>query len=95
MNLHQQIIADRIEKAQDQLSTTEDIAFLHLAYSLVSGSSIRDLDHNDITDGGQDKQIDAIVIDQEGDEANIFVIQATVSSSFSSNKLIQYPIQGT
>jgi hypothetical protein len=87
-DLHQQIIKDRLDGIRSHLKVDEDQAMLHLVYSLVSGASVSDLDENDITDGGQDKQIDAIVINQDGDEAHVFVIQTTLSDSFSSNKII-------
>ncbi len=44
---------------------------------------------NDIVDGGQDKQIDAIKIEDSSDEATIYITQIKSEDNFSSNSIIQ------
>jgi AIPR protein len=65
------------------------MAFLYLVFSIITGQSIHAINPADIVDGGQDKQLDAITIEQSAEEATIYIIQAKNTDSFSSNNLIQ------
>jgi hypothetical protein len=89
MNLRQQIVRDRVEQIAGNLKVSEDLAFLRLAHSLLVDQSIHAFDDNDLVEGGQDKQIDVITIEQDSEEATIYILQAKSSASFSSNFLIQ------
>lgn len=89
MNLRQQLVEGRVEKVAADFSITNDEAFMRLMLSLVTDQSLYAFDENDLVDGGQDKQIDTISIQQDTDEATIYIIQAKNSDSFSSNALIQ------
>lgn len=89
MNLRQQIIQERVEQTAKNLGFSEDIAFLRFAHSVVTGQSLHAFDLSDLVDGGQDKQIDVITIEQESDEATLYILQAKNTTSFSSNMLIQ------
>jgi AIPR protein len=89
MNLRQQLVTDRVEGIADSLKISEDLAFLRLVHSLLVDQSVYSFDENDLVDGGQDKQIDVITIEQDTDEATIYILQAKNSDSFSSNALIQ------
>ncbi|MCC6579797.1 MAG: AIPR family protein [Phycisphaeraceae bacterium] len=91
MSLRQQIITDRIEEIASILKLpNNDAAFLRLSHSIITGQSIHAFDDPDLVDGGQDKQIDTITIeDRDGDEATVYIIQAKNTDSFSSNALIQ------
>jgi hypothetical protein len=89
MNLRQQIVSDRVEELAQKLKITADEAFMQLAYSLVTGNSVHTFDPNDVVDGGQDKQIDMICIDDDGEGGDIFVLQTKNSPSFSSNALVR------
>ena len=89
MNLRQQIIKDRVDGFAEQLQIDPDEAFLRLAHSLVTGRSVLAFDPLDIVDGGQDKQMDVISIEEGADCADVYVLQSKNSTSFSSNALIQ------
>jgi hypothetical protein len=89
MTLRQQIIRDRVEQVEDSLGLTNDEAFLRLSHSLITGVSLYGFDEGDLTEGGQDKQIDTITIDEETNQATVYIIQAKNTYGFSSNALIQ------
>jgi hypothetical protein len=89
MSLRQQIIRDRVEQMEQLLGVNKDEAFLRLAHSLITGVSIHGFEEGDLTDGGQDKQIDTITIDEENNQATVYIIQAKNTDGFSSNSLIQ------
>ncbi|MGA7829646.1 MAG: AIPR family protein [Terracidiphilus sp.] len=89
MNLRQQLIQDRTEAISDALRIPKDISFLRLAHSFITGQSIHAFDQADLVDGGQDKQIDTITIDQKDEEASVYIISAKNTDSFSSNAIIQ------
>ena len=89
MNLKQQIIEQKIEETASRLGLSNDTAFLRFAHSLVTGQSIHAFDDADLVDGGQDKQVDVITIENSNDEATVYIIQVKNTNSFSSNILIQ------
>lgn len=88
MTLRQQLIADRVANVSSTLGIPADQAFERLVHSLVTGESIHAFDSNDLVDGGQDKQIDLITIDENEDDAEIFIISAKYTAGFSSNAII-------
>jgi len=69
VNLRQQIIQTNVEKIAANLKIREDLAFVRLVHSLVTGISLYAFDENDLVEGGQEKQIDTFTIIQDGDEA--------------------------
>jgi hypothetical protein len=89
MNLRQQIIQDRITKTANLLNISEDLAFVRYAHSLITDRSIHAFAQNDLIEGGQEKQIDTFTIDQNDEEATIYLIQVKNTDSFSSNTLIK------
>jgi len=90
LELRQQIIQDRIETLASNLNISRDFAFLRFAHSLITGQSIHAFSPADLVDGGEDKQIDVITMERQGDnEAIIYILQAKNTPSFSSNSLIQ------
>ena len=90
MSLRQEIIEDRIDETAKVLGIVDkDRAFLRLAHSIITGQSIHAFDATDLVDGGQDKQIDIITIEEGDEEATVYIIQAKNTKSFSSNMLIQ------
>lgn len=88
MTLRQQFIADRVANLVTSMGIPQDQAFERLVHSLVTGQSIHALDPADWIDGSQDKQIDLISIEEEEDAAEIFIISAKFTDSFSSNAII-------
>ena len=89
MTVRQQIVEDRVEKLMTQLSVDRDIAFLRFVHALVTSQSVHAFDEADLVDGGQDKQIDLISIrEEEGERADVYIIQGKNSGTFSSNALV-------
>lgn len=90
MNIRQQITQSNIEKIANAQSIDENKAFLKFIYSLYTDKSVYSLDSNeDIVDGGEDKQIDVISIEENDDEATVYILQVKNTESFSSNIIIQ------
>ncbi|MBK9631707.1 MAG: AIPR family protein [Saprospiraceae bacterium] len=89
MTLRQQIVQDHIDKTITKLGLTADQSFLVFAHSLFTDRSIHSFDPNDNVDGGQDKQIDGMTIEDNGDEMTIYITQIKNEESFSSNCIIQ------
>jgi AIPR protein len=91
VSLRQQIVQDRIDETAKVLGLADrDRAFLRLAHLIITAQSIHAFNEADLVDGGQDKQIDAITIEEGDDEeATVYIIQAKNTESFSSNALIQ------
>ncbi|MBC8106015.1 MAG: AIPR family protein [Anaerolineae bacterium] len=94
--LHQQIVHDRLIDAASRLNLRQDLpaAFIRYAHALVLGSSLLTLDRQDIvdarevTDGGQEKQIDAFTIRESDQDATVFITQTKLGASFSSNDIV-------
>lgn len=90
MQLRKSIIDERIDSIAGTLSTTPDLAFLRLVYSLIANASYDEIEVEDIVDGGQDKQLDIVSVEDTSDEtATILVLQTKTTPGFSSNALIQ------
>jgi hypothetical protein len=89
MSLRQQIVEDEVDRVASLLELPEDLAFLRFVHHLLTGRSLHVFDDDDLVDGGQDKQIDAIIIDSDDSAADVWIIQAKASPSFSSNVLVQ------
>lgn len=88
MTLRQQLVADRIANLVTSIGIPQDQAFERFVHSLVTGQSVHSLDPADWVDGSQDKQIDLISIEEDDDEAEIFIISAKFTEGFSSNAII-------
>jgi len=90
MDIRQQIVQDQIEKLNSNLNlNNEDKAFQIFAHSLFTDKSFFSFDKNDDVDGGQDKQIDNITIDQQDGEGTIYITQIKNERNYSSNSIIQ------
>lgn len=90
MNIRQQITQSNIEKIANNQNIDEDEAFLKFIYSIYTDKSIYSLDSSDdIVDGGEDKQIDVISIEENDGEATVYILQVKNTKSFSSNTIIQ------
>lgn len=88
MTLRQQLVADRVANLVTSIGIPQDQAFERFVHSLVTGQSVHSLDPADWVDGSQDKQIDLVSIEEEDDEAEVFIISAKFTESFSSNAII-------
>jgi AIPR protein len=89
VNLRQQLITDRVDVVAKSLGLPADQAFVRLGHSVITGHSIHAFDPADLVEGGQDKQVDTITIDQEDEEADVYIISAKNTDTFSSNSIIQ------
>lgn len=88
MKLRQQIVQDNVDAISLAHSVDKDMAFLLFVWSLVTGRSLHSFDWADIVEGGQDKQIDVMTIEDGIDSATVYIIQTKNTTSFSSNSLI-------
>ena len=88
MTLRQQLIADRVANLVNTIGIPQDQAFERFVHSLMTGQSVHSLDPADWVDGSQDKQIDLISIEEEDNEAEVFIISAKFTEGFSSNAII-------
>jgi hypothetical protein len=86
--LREQLLRDRIAGIEQSVGIPADEAFERLIHSLITGESPHTSNTDDWVDGGQDKQIDIISIQATQDDADVHIIQAKGTASFSSNQLI-------
>ena len=90
MDIRQQIVDDLIEKYNNQLNLNSlDKTFQYFGHSIFSDQSIHSFDINDDVDGGQDKQIDCISIEESQGDGFIYISQVKNTETFSSNAIIQ------
>ena len=68
MNLHQQLIQQRIEKTAQDLKLSDNLAFIRFSHSLIVGKSMHSFDEDDLIDGSEEKQIDCITIEEDEDD---------------------------
>lgn len=89
MDLQQSIINDRIESLAEQTNDSKDDAFLRFAFSTLFSVDYDDLQPEDIVDGGADKGLDVISIEENvsNGTAQVYVIQSKHTNGFSSNAL--------
>jgi hypothetical protein len=78
IKIRQTWIDEEKDKCANELRESKDTAFLFFIASLLLDCSLEDIDAEDVVDGGQDKQIDFIHIedDQEKSHAQITIIQS-------------------
>lgn len=90
MDIRQQIVDDQAERVNQHLNLDDlDKAFQIFAHTLFCDQSIHSFDNNDDVDGGQDKQIDCITVEENQGEGIIYITQSKNESSFSSNTIIK------
>lgn len=89
--IRQTWIEEETEKVASELNEKIDMAFLMFGAATILDVSPSEIEAVDIVDGGQDKQIDYIHIEDDEDKghASINIIQAKNSKGFSSNTVIQ------
>jgi hypothetical protein len=90
MSIRQALVDDYVETAKIKLGIKKnDLAFLRQTHSLITGTSLFDFEKQDIVDGGHDKQIDLISIEESDGCATIYIIQAKYTQSFQSDIIIK------
>jgi hypothetical protein len=83
------LVRERLTKLATQLDESADRAFLFLLYGLKTGLGYDTLDEEDITDGGDDFEMDVVSIDDatDPDTLSVVVVAATTSESHSTTEL--------
>lgn len=89
ISLRQSIIDDRIDEYVEMSGDKPDLAFMKLAYSILRDCDYDDLQPEEIVDGGEDKQMDVISIEEDtiSGTADVLILQSKNSTSFSSTAL--------
>lgn len=89
MSVQLAIINERVSKYAEVYGDSQSDAFLKFVYSLLRRCDYDELAPEDMVDGGADKQIDVISIDEDHTAgiSNILIIQAKNTESFQSNAL--------
>jgi len=89
MPLRLSIINDRIEACITSSGDQPDVAFTKLANGIIRDCDYDDLQPEDVVDGGEDKQIDVLSLEEDPTNgvADLWIIQAKNSESFSSSAL--------
>jgi hypothetical protein len=89
MSLRLSIINDRLDELSQSSGDTPDMTFMKFVHQTLTNCDYDDLQPEDVVDGGQDKQIDVLSIDEDSvsGTADILILQAKGTESFSSNML--------
>src|SRR5260221_10195556 len=88
--LRGQMIENRIRNIASELNITDAQAFMRLAYALLFNTQYDDPDYDtDLVDGGGDKQIDIIRIEETQDQATIHLVQVKNSGTYSGTVVVQ------
>jgi len=89
MPLRKSIINDRLEECVQSSGDKPDVAFTKLAYSIVQNCDYDDLQPEDLVDGGEDKQLDVLSLDEDSvtGMADVMILQTKNTDSFSSSAL--------
>lgn len=89
MPLRLSIINDRLDDYITASGDKPDVAFTKLAHAIIRDCDYDDLQPEDVVDGGEDKQIDVLSIDEDPATgvADLWILQAKNTDSFSSTAL--------
>ncbi|MEX0723910.1 MAG: AIPR family protein [Gracilimonas sp.] len=88
--LRSQLLKDRLKSISADLNISEDKAYLYYAYSVLFDTEINDAEiEQDIVDGGDDKQIDIIRIEENTNSATIHLLQIKNSKKFSGGVIVK------
>src|SRR5260370_19751661 len=89
-SLRRQMLEDRIKYISSDLAISNDKAFMRLVYSLLFNTRYDDPDYDtDEIDGGGDKQIDIIKIEEYQDQAIIHLVQIKNSEKYLGTVVVQ------
>ena len=89
ITLRQSIIDDRLDEYVQMSGDKPDLAFTKLAYSILRDCDYDELQPEEIVDGGEDKQLDVISIEEDSLSgiADVLILQTKNTTSFSSTAL--------
>ena len=88
-NIRQQIIQARVQQISRNLRALDTEAFPRLVHSVLTDESVYAFNEADLVDGGQDKGIDLITIDETDDTATVYVLQVKYTKSFTLGALVK------
>ena len=71
IKIRQNWIEEEAERCGKELGESPDTGFLYLVSSLLLDCAPADIEAEDIVDGGQDKQIDVIHIEDDRDRKSV------------------------
>jgi hypothetical protein len=88
--LEQMMIENRISNIATELNIDSSQACMRLVYALLFNTRFDDPDYDtDLVDGGGDKQIDIIRIEETQDQATIHLVQVKNSAGYSGTVVVQ------
>jgi len=89
MPLRKSIINDRLEECVQSFGDKPDVAFTKLVHSIIRDCDYDDLQPEDLVDGGEDKQMDVLSLDEDSVTglADVMILQTKNTDSFSSSAL--------
>lgn len=89
MPLRKSIIDDRLEECCESFGDDRDVAFTKLVHSIIQNCDYDDLQPEDFVEGGEDKQMDALSLDEDAVTglADVLILQTKNTDSFSSSAL--------
>ncbi len=90
LNMHKQMLEDRIRNVTSNLSIQDSEAFMRVAYALIFDTDYSTPDYDvDVIDGSGDKQIDIVKVEESDDQAIIHLIQIKNNSSYEGTVIVQ------
>jgi len=90
LEFRKQMLENRIKNISSILDIPEDKAFMQLVYALLFNTQYDDPDYDtDLVDGGGDKQIDIIRIEESQGQATIHLIQVKNSAAYMGTVIVQ------
>ncbi len=89
MSLRLSIINDRLDDLAESSGDPPDAVFMKFVCSTLRNTDYEDLEPEDVVDGGEDKQIDVLSLEEAAptDPVNVFILQSKNTDGFSSNAL--------
>jgi hypothetical protein len=89
MSLRQSIINDKLDEYIQVSGDAPDVAFMKLANAIITDCDYDDLQPEDVVDGGEDKQIDVLSLEEDSVTgiADVLILQTKNTDSFSSTAL--------
>lgn len=89
MNQRQQIVRERVQDLSSALGLPDAQSFMRFAYGVVAQEDAEHVDPADVVDGGGDKQIDVLSIQEDEDEATVYILQVKFSDGFPMGDLVK------
>lgn len=87
--IRRSVVNELIDECMELYGDEPDAAFMRLAYSIIENCGYEDLQPEDVVDGGEDKQMDTLTIDEDTafGTADISIFQTKNRDTFESTPL--------